>query len=259
MYRFVDKYSMLLERSTPNLGRPDALWRTSLAYIAYKMPMFKAGIYSCIKRPDEVNGIMRHPEYEVPNTSRDAIVMMLCAIRSSDKEEAATIADALPYKISTKYSFWIDSYDWVQMIAGHTSGIIFSFASIFTMIPRLLNYPLKWMGFKHERWYPDFFTVHLTAWMLYYTPNNVFKRLSQLIIRLSTPKSNLLIRTLTGSKITYEDLVKYKIVPRKGYQWQRLPWVDYIGIDNSPITHELAGWSYDTNLLFTFMANENTK
>ena len=108
----------------------------------------------------------------------------------------------------------------------------------------LVNYPFKWLGIKNGKWYPHLFTAHLTAWMLFITPNNLFKWLAIKIMLAGIPKSNLLIRKLLGCKVEVSQAVY-----RMEWQWQRLPWVKYRGINLSEISEEEAGYALDVDIL----------
>lgn len=261
-YRDIDKYGMMVEG--PNGGLHDAWWRTSLAHAAYGLTELWQGLDKCIIDPEKTNGILRHPEILDKTMSRDGIVQHLsCAIISDKKNHAMSLANALPKRISNRYKHTIGSWAFVQMVAsGFQNNVhLWSFMAILNMIPSaFMNYPLKWLGVKKNRfyfpfgikikgkdhggWYPEFYTVHLTAWMLHVTPNNIFKNIAIRLIAMATPRSNVLIRKLCGLKYDDSDLC-----PREGWQWQRLPWVKYHGISNRKISHAYAGYALDINIL----------
>ena len=253
IHRFIDNYGCLLQQNRHGTciecGRGDALWRTSLAFIAYKDQQFFDGMMACIDKNLELgkpNSIKRHPATDRKDTSRDQVIMLLVALfLKGENNECQELANQLKYRISNRYRWTIDSWFWVKMLGGKLwLKYLWSFLACFTSLAFLVNYPFKWLGIKNGKWYPHLFTAHLTAWMLFITPNNLFKWLATRIMLAGIPKSNLLIRRLLGCKID-----KSKAVIRRGWQWQRLPWVHYHGIDLSEISREEAGFALDVDIL----------
>lgn len=253
IHRFIDEYGCLLQQNTHGTcvecSRGDALWRTSLACIAYKNSQFYSGIMACIDKNlvlGEPNSIKRHPTAERKDTSRDQMIMMLVAlILRADGNEGMELAKKLQYRISSRYKWTIDSWFWVKMLSGKVwMKYLWSFLACFTSMAFLVNYPFKWLGITNEKWYPHLFTAHLTLWMLFITPNNLFKWIACKILLGGIPKSNLLLRKLLGCKV---DNSAGKI--RMGWQWQRLPWVSYHGINLYEISREEAGFALDVDIL----------
>lgn len=256
IHRFIDKHSCLLQQNTHGTciecGKGDALWRTSLAYIAYNDQQFYDGMMACIDKNIELgrpNSIKRHPDKDEKDTSRDQVIMFLVALfLKGDGCECGELAKKLKYRISNRYRWTIGSWLWVKMLGGKQwLKYLWSFLICFTACTFLVNYPYKWLGIKNEKLYPFLFTAHLTAWMLYVTPNNSFKWLASKIMLGGIPKSNLLIRKLLGCKVDNS-----RAVCRMGWQWQRLPWVKYHGINLSEISREEAGVALDVDILEAF-------
>ncbi len=172
-------------------------------------------------------------------------MLIVALYLNGDGKEGKELAAKLRYRISSRYRWTIDGWLWVKMLAGRSwFKYLWSFLACFTSMIFLLNYPLKWLGIKNGKWYPHLFTAHLTAWMLFITPNNLFKWLASRIMLAGIPTSNLLIRKLLGCRIDISNAVY-----RKGWQWQRLPWVHYHGIDLTEITREEAGFALDVDIL----------
>ena len=64
------------------------------------------------------------------------------------------------------------------------------------------------------------------------------------MIRIAIPSSNLLIMALLGKDVNPED-----VVLKTGWQWQRLPWVNYTGIMNTPVSEEEVGYALDRDIV----------
>lgn len=253
IHRYVDEYGCLLQQNRHGTcvecGRGDALWRTSLAYIAYKDQLFYDGLMACINENiplGEPNSIKRHPIADKKDTSRDQVIMLLVSLfLKEDGKECFELAKKLKFRISKRYRWTIDSWFWVQMLSGKLwMKYLWSFLACFTSMAFLINYPFKWLGITNGKWYPFLFTAHLTAWMLHITPNNLFKWFASKIMLAGIPRSNLLLRKLLGCKIDSS-----KAIIRMGWQWQRLPWVSYHGIDLYEISREEAGYALDVDIL----------
>ena len=241
MYRDYDKYGMMLGDGK---GQPDALWRTSLAYIAYprdSRPL--EGIRACIKQPTETNGILRHPESEEKNTSRDAIIMLMTALAINQPELACASAGMLPRRISDRYRHSPSSWAFIKMLQHNRTGRWLSFLSMLETIYPAIIVPIlrkrgvvknriwlpKWFyrmtGLEFTSRYPDYYAIHLRQWMLYLAKDNLFKRAAEALIR----------RVWAGNQLVLalQRRETMDVPPRKGWQWQRLPWVQYTGIDLS--------------------------
>lgn len=253
IHRFIDKYGCLLQQNSHGTcvecGKGDALWRTALAFIAYKDQQFYNGMMACFdknKTIGEPNSIKRHPSLDENDTSRDQVIMLLVALfLKEDGKECQELASKLKFRISTRYSWSVSSWFWVKMLSGKSwYQYLWSILTCFTACMFLVNFPFKWLGITNSKWYPYLFSAHLTAWMLYVTPNNLFKWFASKIMLAGIPKSNLLIRKLLGRKI-----VNTNAVIRMGWQWQRLPWVKYHGINLSEISREEAGYALDVDIL----------
>lgn len=253
IHRFLDEYNCLLQQNRHGTcvecGRGDALWRTSLAFIAYRDQLFYNGMMACIDDnlvQGKPNSIKRHPVTGRKDTSRDQVIMLLVALfLKGGGSQGKELANKLKYRISNRYRWTFDAWLWVKMLGGKLwLKYLWSFLACFTSMMFLLNYPFKWLGIKNGKRYPHLFTAHLTAWMLFITPNNIFKWLATRIMLAGIPKSNLLIRKLLGCRIDISAAVC-----RMGWQWQRLPWVHYHGIYLSEISREEAGYALDVDIL----------
>ena len=110
-----------------NIGEGDALWRTGLAYIAWKDPEMKEGILGCYRKfggnyhfkkekyqASRATG--RHGEDDV---SRDQVIMSLAALHvNEDYVDLEEIAGKLPYKLSRRFIMTPGMWSWVKLFAG---------------------------------------------------------------------------------------------------------------------------------------------
>ena len=107
IHRFIDEYGCLLQQNRHGTcvecGRGDALWRTSLAFIAYKDKQFYKGMMTCIDENLPLgtpNSIKRHPTADRKDTSRDQAIMLLVALfLKGDGSECKELANKLKYRI----------------------------------------------------------------------------------------------------------------------------------------------------------------
>jgi hypothetical protein len=106
-----------------NVGEGDCLWRTGLAYIAWKEPLMKEGILECY-RYVPAGPHFRKPFYQASrhtgrhdedDVTRDQVLMSLSALHvNGDYEELAEISSKLPYRLSRKYKQTPDMWAWKQ-------------------------------------------------------------------------------------------------------------------------------------------------
>ena len=86
-------------------GRGDALWRTGLAYIAYKCKELKEAILSCYVTVSDNKGqyiqAHRYPDQSTHNVSRDQITSSLAALFiNGDIDDVRRIVKGLRWKLS---------------------------------------------------------------------------------------------------------------------------------------------------------------
>jgi len=108
-----------------NVGEGDALWRTGLAYIAWKEPLMKEGILECY-RPFGENYHFKNKMYQASrhtgrygedDVSRDQTIMSLAALKvNGDLEELDEIASHLPYRLSRRFVMGPGMWAWVKTL-----------------------------------------------------------------------------------------------------------------------------------------------
>jgi len=258
-HRYLDDFGLLLKGENGSKG--DSILRTFYLYFIQKrmckeytvdLKKMEDGIKSCTFSHSIKNGIRRHPElFDRNDTSQDAVIgwILFKYYQHNCDITFKYIIKQLPRQISDKYKWSFSWWDWVKMMKGETNGNIFFFTTIFYSMLHWVVWPLKWLGFKKGSSYPfGFFNIHLIAWMLYHSSkSNVLANIARSFVSVAVPKSNLLIRMLLNRKVKQD----FTLVPRKGWPWQRLPWVKYHGIDNSEIDYKtlIAGYALDIDIV----------
>jgi hypothetical protein len=73
-----------------------------------------------------------------------------------------------------------------------------------------------------------FYSIHLSAWMIYSMPEGFYKRILQRIIKISVPKYNLLLKLLNQQVVEIEELSAYKPMYRFGWssEWNGTEWFE---------------------------------
>jgi len=246
-HRYIKNNGELWEGESGGLG--DVAWRTALAYIAYPTnKQFKKALYNLIKSYD-TNGVLRHSNHDGKDTSRDAICMLLVAFTINDPLEALSIAEKLPYRISDRFYHTPGSWDFVKTMAWESNGVLFCLESIVTLIVGgTLNGIGKLFNIKSEKFYLiPMYTLHMTGWMLEVIPSHFLQKIAKKLLGIAVPKSNSLLRVLAGKSHIEE------VVLRTLWQWQRLPWVKYHGIENNALTIREAGVTLDRDIVRIFL------
>jgi len=251
-HRWIDRDGFVLENETlPDQGKGDSLLRTMYYFVSQKKVDKSAALLVMIKTLTTSyiyeNGVSRHPDLSNKNdTSMDAMIgWILITKLCKDREIFKRIILQLPKQISDKHQWNIFWWDWVKYQSGESKGWLFLASTIFMGIFYWHIWPLKWFGVKSGKYYANYFNVHLAAWMLWSMERkSLLKWLARAFLATSVPMSNALIRKLLGKY--HNNTLVY---PAKGWKWQRLPWVEYHGIDNSEITREQAGIALDVDVL----------
>jgi hypothetical protein len=250
IFFFIDKKNMMLEKpyywdTNQYISKGDALWRTSIAYIAYKNKKFKEAILSCFKFKDNKLQVYRYPEEGFnKDTSRDQITMALVALKyNNDIEDLKGITDNLKWKLSEKFNMTLDMWLWIKSLQKNSKiySILFIILSfIILSLNQLWNKALyKWSnlipidpeihksyGIKQatkkqitamKLHYP-MYAFHLFAWQYYTLPSNLLKKVFGKYCSKFVEPTNYLLKILFGIKIPKELLENYK--PMTGMRWQ---------------------------------------
>ena len=192
--KYIDKYNCLLEGKD---GSGDALWRTSLAWIAYPSAVWpEEGMRECFK-----SKYKRHPEWKIDDCSRDQIIMAIVASRINMRfgSLSPSFQPKIKYRISKKFTMG-DSWLWYKALDGHQiAGWLFKAWSILAV----------WT-------YPQY-SVHLWSWQIYTLPGK--HPLMNFIGKLMCDRNNFLIRKLHGAEVTDLNIHWYK--PMNDLRWQR--------------------------------------
>lgn len=206
--RWIDKYGMLLEGERDDQGRGDALWRTSLAWIAYPENTALAyGIALCFKGTRPV----RHPESTRKDCSRDQVIMANVALHLNDHEMISDV----PYRLSDAFTM-ADAWLWYRGLRDHNRWLL--------LLWRIVSFFMVW-------WMP-MYAIHIWSWMVYclHRPTPVLN----VIGRLLAGRKNILLRMLHGAHVKDREL--YYVIPRKGFQWQWVPRKLPPGVTIDPIS-----------------------
>ena len=233
-------------------GRYDALWRTSLGYIAYKDDDLYSSIMLCYKPTQKGNSLYYQPMrekggYGIENCSRDQVIMSLTALNINNPYWCDNIASALRFRISKRSFMTPDMWLWVKYLAGSKlSAYLYCLINIpILLISASWNFlARRLLGFRdvQQKYYDSGiqlqkrnnfnkfqkilyktitppFSYHLTSWMVYCLPDIKLKKALNWILRKGIEKDNLLLQMLNGKKITKKQIDNYQ--PMIGtFRWQ---------------------------------------
>jgi len=142
-HHFIKNKMMLKQNEIWNLdgdyGIGDALWRTSVAYIAYKNSMLKEGILQCFRKFTMINYKNKHwyqasrayNRYREDDVSRDQIILALAALKiNGDDTEVTEIGNNLPVKLSRRFRMGLGMRLWVKAISTNKSKWHYAFQFI---------------------------------------------------------------------------------------------------------------------------------
>lgn len=216
IYRYVEENMMLEKRWKP---QENALWRTSLSYIAYGEEILKKGIMSCYRQTSDEKGLyvqgMRYPgRYGEDDFSRDQLTSSLAALKIRNNiEELKYIKDNIRRKISKKFKITIDMLFWMKSLEGNKwYGFLFHLMSIFIVLTGLITNRIA------KKWTYPKYAYHLFALQFYTSSKSFLKGLLKRIGWLGLEEDNYFCKTLLGKKITLFEMEDYE--PRIGWKWQ---------------------------------------
>ena len=259
---FVEKDKMMLSKDPPwkidgGDGKGDALWRTSLAYMTWKLPDMKEGILGCFRKFDMI-GLDKYwyqasrytGRYKEDDVSRDQTLLAFSALKvNGDQEELNEILNYFPYRISRRFIMTPTMWVWTYSLRGNRWADYF--CSILALLEVLVSVSLNkifepMLGFnksidqrdyqpylyqdKKKGWnkvqkfmyslmWPGY-AQHLMCWHIYTTGDNIIKRwLETFLLKFYTEDSNLLFRLLCRDKtVTLLEIENYK--PMTNWRWQ---------------------------------------
>lgn len=211
--RYYVKNGMMRERPH-NSG--DNLWRTSIAFIAYKHPALKDGMLSCTRwiTPKHVQ-YYRSVEQDDEDVSRDQVTMFLVAM-ALEGEDVKKYIKATKWKLSKRFSLTIDMWLWMKALGGSKLAQRMFFI---TQIPIAKIYQLWNKSGLSKKKFPAYAT-HLLAWQIYALNDDskYQKSLSSIVVQLADDE-NYLVRLLLDLPVS-EEIVE-NVKPKTDFQWQR--------------------------------------
>lgn len=211
--RFYFKDGMMWERT---FDEGDNLWRTSLAFIAYRDPALKEGMLQCLEW--NADGSVRYYRSTSKNdetVSRDQVSMFLSAMALGG-EDVKKYVKATKWRLSKRYSLTPDMWLWMRALGGNK----FARTLFYLMeIPIAKTYQL-WNNSNISKGKFPAYAVHLLAWQVYALndPSNLNKTLSRIIVKMAE-KENLLVKLLCDQPVGSQQVLNVK--PKNDFQWQR--------------------------------------
>lgn len=239
-----------------NIGRGDAVLRTSRAYLTWGRPEMKQGILSCFRKfnmQDYPNskywyqGARCNPRHGEDDMSRDQLSGAFYALLiRGDKEECLEIIRHTPFKISRRFIMSPDFWLWTKAVQGKKMAevlwylfyvVTLPFTFLWNGLVNLIlgykeinqkNYSSAEVAAKHSKYnkfqkmldrslYPAFASHHI-GWYMECLPNSFLKRCVQKILMTQTEKGNYIERLLYGDKtVTQAEVDSY--IPMTEYRW----------------------------------------
>jgi hypothetical protein len=206
------------------IGQGDALWRTSLAYIAWNNPELKEGILRCFRKvrgghhfkKDFYQAMRCTGRRGEDDVSRDHVCMALTSLSlNNDTKELNELASKIPYRISRRMKMTPDFWCWVKSLTDSKYrklfGNLFLLFQLITLpfilglnwvIGKILglksisnkeyttnySYDMRdnWNGFQKliYKSYYMGYAFHLCCWQIYVTPVGKNNILKKLLKKL---------------------------------------------------------------------------
>jgi hypothetical protein len=205
---------MMRER---NAGDGDNLWRTSLAYIAYKNDTLKKGMLDCTEWiSDKQVKYYRSTEKTDDDVSRDQVTMFLVAM-ALNGEDVSKYIKATGWRLSNRYTLTVDMWLWMKALQGNKlARKLFFLAEIpIAKMYQIIN-KNKILN-KHK--FPSY-ALHMLAWQVFSLKSESHQKdiLADIILSMADPE-NYLIRLLAGCEVSREEIET--VVPHTDFIWQR--------------------------------------
>jgi len=230
---------------------PDSLFRTSQAYIAYgSTALYYAMTKNCISH--DYKHLIRHPEHKQDDTSRDAVILFLSALKfNGDINLLNVLIDNLSYKLSERYTMTVAMWLWMKGLRGKKHSWIYNLSyqllELITLVPSLL---LTWITrrlagmhyefnqnsvpqlflqeeVKNNKWfklykalqYPGYAT-NLGSMMIYSAKKiPILTWLINRLFRCEAESTNYFIRLLNGDKKAIKDYIDSDYQSMLGLRW----------------------------------------
>jgi len=164
-FRFFKKdIKMMLEKPESwqqGYGEPDALFRTSLSYIAYGDPILKQGVVSCFTKIFKgkkyyYQGARCYPRYGENDVSRDQTILALSSLKFNDNlDELNEIGRNLRYRLSKRFIMTPALWIWIRMICTDSKfyNILFGLMEIIELLPSVLWNKIVRKILKYDKQY----------------------------------------------------------------------------------------------------------
>lgn len=167
-FNYIDKFGLManekFEWDPQDEGKPDALFRTSQAYVAYHKKELLDSLFShCVI--DDGKRLIRHPLHPLDDNSRDQTIMFMFALKfHRHKGDVKFFADNLKYKLSKRYKMTPTMWLWLKGLKGNQfANFSYQLMELISLTPSLL---ISWLfrrlaGFKKGKEYPQDNVPHL--------------------------------------------------------------------------------------------------
>lgn len=240
-------------------GEYDTLFRSALAYVAYKDEDIKQGILNCF-RPyivgeDRDPAKMKYQASRASNrfgeddVSRDQIILALAALEfNGDIEEVQEIAGRLSFRVSKRFLMTPTMWFWVKYLATRKTKWKNAFTFMQTL-EHLILIPmtkvLRWitgattpipiphnkhsnLPYKRGKRFKIYTTIgypeyglHFAAWQYAVVPfGGILGKINRGLMKWQMEDSNLLLRLLLGGKTPTNEEIE-AVEPTNTFIWQR--------------------------------------
>lgn len=235
---FLESEKMMLDRSCgENLGRPDALARTSTAWLAYGDKLIFEGIKFCF-RWYEGFGIKGYQasrssnRYDEDTVSRDQVINVVYAIKArGEKESNEWLQEILKhnkFRISRRFTWTLDNWFFLKHMQGKKPFPIWLIYILFTipftelLYKYILKHVDKFLNKKQIKLHNDIdltdlvrlpmYTIHGMCWQIFLSESyGGLKELTQNFVLRFIEKSNFMLRILLNDKtLTEYEVINYK-------------------------------------------------
>lgn len=170
IYRYFDPLKkQMFEKPEPwqdpnDIGYADALYRTSLAYIAYGDQDLRTGVLRCftsvLRNPNCNNNYYCQasrcfPRIGEADVSRDQVILALAALKfNGDQVELNDIGLHLRYRLSNRYIMTPALWLWIRLICnkGEIYNTLFGIMELIELLPSVLwsKFIRKVLGYDKE-------------------------------------------------------------------------------------------------------------
>lgn len=240
---YFDEYGMLLKKDGwGDNGRGDSLGINAFEWIVYPNDNeLKKSVQQCIKYEYGRLKILRHPNLQIDNISRDHVGAVILALYlNGEKSELNFILNNLKWRLSNRYIQTPDFWLWQKSIY-HQSWVLAQVFYLTVLIQMIVIIPWNFLlrtiiGIKKvkdlDEWefkpltgwrkllfkavYPHF-ALFFLAWQIRSLPDSWLKTLVQKIARIEA--NNTVIKATLGRKITKEEYKQYR--PTSCFLWSR--------------------------------------